>query len=121
MRPTTTMDVIDAKEGVVSKDEFTINKYTFAPVPFEDLVHSKAPYVHYQILRPKDDEQREKVIANFNEKKKLFITSMNRNEILLYLGCTKDIYIRSTMADVKEEELSTLLRQAWQWYCLYGE
>ena len=121
MQPTTTMDVIDVKEGVVSKDEFTINKYTFAPVPFEDLVHSKAPYVHYQILRPKDDEQREKVIANFNEKKKLFITSMNRNEILLYLGCTNDIYIRSTMADVKEEELSTLLRQAWQWFCLYGK
>ena len=116
MQPTTTMDVIDAKEGVVSKDEFTINKYTFAPVPFEDLVHSKVPYVHYQILRPKDDEQREKVITNFNEKKKLFITSMNRNEILLYLGCTNDIYIRSTMADVKQEELSTLLRQAWQWF-----
>lgn len=121
MQPTTTMDVIDAKEGVLSKDEFTINKYTFAPVSFEDLVHSKAPYVHYQILRPKDGEQKEKVIANFNEKKKLFITSMNRNEILLYLGCTNDIYIRSTMADVKEEELSTLLRQAWQWFCLYGK
>lgn len=121
MQPTTTMDVIDAKEGVVSKEEFTINKYTFAPVPFEDLVHKTAPYVHYQILRPKDEEQRGKVIANFNEKKKLFITSMNRSEILLYLGCTKDIYIRSTMADVKEEELSTLLRQAWQWFCLYGD
>ena len=33
----------------------------------------------------------------------------------------RKLYIRSTMADVKEEELSTLLRQAWQWYCLYGE
>ena len=115
------MDVIDAKEGVVSKEEFMINKYTFAPVPCEDLVHRTAPHVHYQILRPKDEEQRGKVIADFNEKKKLFITSMNRSEILLYLGCTKDIYIRSTMADVKEEELSILLRKAWQWFCLYGE
>jgi len=113
------IDIIDIKDYYVSKEEFVINKYNFG-LPFEDLVHNSEPYVHFQILRPESKEQREKALAHFNEMKKLFITSQHTPEILLYIGCTENIYIKSTIADVKEEDLKTLLRKALQWFRVYG-
>ena len=60
------IDVTDTKECAVPKDKFRINNYTFIPgAATEDLVHNSAPYIHLQILRPKDDEQRDKAIAYF--------------------------------------------------------
>ena len=53
------IDVTDAKQSAVPKEKFRINKYNFG-TPFEDLVHNAVPYCHFQVLRPKDDEQREK-------------------------------------------------------------
>ena len=81
------IDVTDAKESAVPKEKFRINKYNFG-TPFEDLVHSSAPYLHFQILRPKDEEQRDKALAYFNEHGKLYTAFVNSLDILLYIGCT---------------------------------
>ena len=90
------IDVTDAKQSVVSKDKFRINKYNFG-TPFEDLVHNSAPFLHFQVLRPKDEEQREKALAYFNEQGKLYTAFVNSLDILLYIGCTENVYIKSTM------------------------
>ncbi|GEM_PF-4612229 len=121
MVPGIEVSMTKMEEELALKDEFQINKYSFLPIPLEDLVRREAPFVHYQILRPKNQEEREKTLKYFNEHKKLFITSINRSEILLYLGCTETIYIKSKMANVTEKQLETLLNRAWQWFCLYGD
>ena len=93
------IDVTDAKECAVPQDKFRINNYTFTPGAItEDLVHNSAPYIHLQILRPKDDEQRDKAIVYFKEHQKQYITFADRKEILLYLGTTQEAYIKSSVA-----------------------
>lgn len=114
------IDVTDAKQSVVSKDKFRINKYNFG-TPFEDLVHNSAPFLHFQVLRPKDEEQREKALAYFNEQGKLYTAFVNSLDILLYIGCTENVYIKSTMAEVKQEEFKSLMAQAAHWYRFYGK
>ena len=113
------IDVTDAKESAVPKEKFRINKYNFG-TPFEDLVHSSAPYLHFQILRPKDEEQRDKALAYFNEHGKLYTAFVNSLDILLYIGCTENIYIKSTTTDVLPEEFKSLMTQAAHWYRFYG-
>ena len=114
------IDVTDAKQSVVSKDKFRINKYNFG-TPFEDLVHNSAPFLHFQVLRPKDEEQREKALAYFNEQGKLYTAFVNSLDILLYIGCTENVYIKSTMAEVKSEEFKSLMAQAAHLYRFYGK
>ena len=114
------IDVTDAKQSVVSKDKFRINKCNFG-TPFEDLVHNSAPFLHFQVLRPKDEEQREKALAYFNEQGKLYTAFVNSLDILLYIGCTENVYIKSTMAEVKPEEFKSLMAQAAHWYRFYGK
>ena len=114
------IDVTDAKQSVVSKDKFRINKYNFG-TPFEDLVHNSAPFLHFQVLRPKDEEQREKALTYFNEQGKLYTAFVNSLDILLYIGCTENVYIKSTMAEVKPEEFKSLMAQAAHWYRFYGK
>ncbi len=113
------IDVTDAKESAVPKEKFRINKYNFG-TPFEDLVHSSAPYLHFQILRPKDAEQRDKALAYFNEHGNLYTAFVNSLDILLYIGCTESIYIKSTTTDVQPEEIKSLMAQAAHWYRFYG-
>ena len=113
------IDVTDAKQCAVPKEKFRINKYNFG-TPFEDLVHTSEPYLHFQVLRPKDDEQREKALAYFKENGKLHATSVNSQDILLYIGCTQSIYIKSSIAEVEPEELKSLLAQAYHWFRFYG-
>ena len=113
------IDVTDAKQSAVPKDKFRINKYNFG-TPFEDLVHNTAPYLHFQILRPKDEEQRDKALAYFKEHGKLYTAFINSLDILLYIGCTESIYIKSTMAEVKPEEFKSIMAQAAHWYRFYG-
>ncbi len=50
------IDVTNAKVCAVPKDKFRINKYDFG-TPVEDLVHNSEPFLHFQVLRPKDEEQ----------------------------------------------------------------
>ena len=115
------IDVTDAKECAVPKDKFRINNYTFIPgAATEDLVHNSAPYIHLQILRPKDDEQRDKAIAYFKEHQKQYITFADRKEILLYLGTTQEAYIKSSVVPVEINELNNLLPQAAHWFRFYG-
>ena len=113
------IDVTDAKQSAVPKDKFRINKYNFG-TPFEDLVHNAAPFLHFQILRPKDEEQRDKALAYFKEHGKLYTAFVNSLDILLYIGCTESIYIKSTMAEVKPEEFKSIMSQAAHWYRFYG-
>ena len=114
------IDVTEAKQCAVPRDKFRINKYNFG-TPFEDLVHTSAPYLHFQVLRPKDEEQRDKVIAYFNEHGKLYATSVNSMDILLYVGCTESIYIKSSIAEVDPEEFKSLIAQAYHWFRFYGK
>lgn len=113
------IDVTDAKQSAVPKDKFRINKYNFG-TPFEDLVHNAAPFLHFQILRPKDEEQRDKALAYFKEHGKLYTAFVNSLDILLYIGCTESVYIKSTMAEVKPEEFKSIMSQAAHWYRFYG-
>ncbi len=114
------IDVTDTKQCAVPKDKFRINKYNFG-TPFEDLVHNSAPYLHFQVLRPKDEEQRDKAIAYFKENGKLYSASVNSLEILLYVGCTQDVYIKSDIAEVELEEFKSLMAQAYHWFRFYGK
>ena len=114
------IDVTDAKQCAVPRDKFRINKYNFG-TPFEDLVHTSAPYLHFQVLRPKDEEQRDKAKAYFNEHGKLYATSVNSMDILLYVGCTESIYIKSSIAEVDPEEFKSLIAQAYHWFRFYGK
>ena len=114
------IDVTDAKQCAVPKDKFRINKYNFGTT-FEDLVHTSAPYLHFQVLQPKDEKQRDKAIAYFNEHGKLYATSVNSMDILLYVGCTESIYIKSSIAEVDPEEFKSLIAQAYHWFRFYGK
>ena len=40
----------------ISEDMFRINKYNFTRVPFVDVVTTSAPYFHFQILEPEDED-----------------------------------------------------------------
>lgn len=114
------IDVTNAKQCAVPKDKFRINKYNFG-TPFEDLVHYAAPYLHFQVLRPKDEEQKEKAMSYFKENDKLCVTSVNTLEILLYIGCTESVYIKSSIAEVNPEVLKNLIPQAYHWFRFYGK
>ena len=94
------IDVTNTEQSAVPKEKFRINKYNFG-IPFEDLVQNTENYLHFQILRPKDEEQREKALTYFKENGKIYATFVNSLDVLLYVGCTKSIYIKSTIAEVK--------------------
>ena len=88
------IDVTNTEQSAVPKEKFRINKYNFG-TPFEDLVHNTEPYLHFQILRPKDEEQREKALTYFKENGKIYATFVNS-------------LVKSIMA------------QAAHWYRFYG-
>ena len=115
------IDVTEAKECAVPKEKFKINHYSFIQGnTTEDLVHTSEPYIHLQVLRPKDDEQRDKALNYFNEHGKRYVTFVNRNEILLFLGRTREIYIKSTSTPVDIDDLNNLIPQAAHWFRYYG-
>lgn len=113
------IDVTNAKVCAVPKDKFRINKYDFG-APVEDLVHNSEPFLHFQVLRPKDEEQRDKAMEYFNDHDKVYLAYANCLDMLLYLGCTKSIYIKSSTTDVEPEELRSIMAQAAHWYRFYG-
>jgi len=83
---------------------------------FEEIVHTEPPYFHFQILRPESEEQREKALAYFKEHKKIYTCFMNTPEILLYIGCTETIYVRSKIADFETEQLKAILNEVSWWF-----
>ena len=103
-------------KNFIMPEKFKINHYTVGEVEMEDLVHTEAPFFHFQILRPESQEQREKALAYFNEHHKIYIAFMFAPEILLYIGCTENIYIRSKGVDFEEDQLRTILNEVSRWF-----
>ncbi len=115
------IDVTNSPICAVPQDEFRIIDFSsVAGSQFEDLVHNKEPYIHIQVLRPKDREQRDGTLKYFREHNKIFVTFTDRMEVLLYVGCTQNVYIKSMMAEVGAEELKNLIPQAAHWFTHYG-
>ena len=98
------------------QEKFKINHYTFGGVEVDDLVHTEAPFFHFQILRPESKEQREKALAYFKEHHKIYIAFMFATEILLYVCCTESIYIRSKTVDFEEDQLRDILNEVSRWF-----
>ncbi len=111
--------VTDATQCAVPKEKFRINKYNFG-TPFEDLVHNSEPFLHFQVLHPTDEAQREKALSYFKENGKIYAAFVNSLDILLYVGCTESVYIKSAIAEVKPDEFKPLMEQAAHWYRFYG-
>lgn len=106
----------------ISEDMFRINKYTFTKVPFLDVVTTSAPYFHFQILEPEDEEQRAKAINYFKENEKTYISFVDDTTILLFIGCTESIYIRSSINnDYDIEQLKSAMTDVSRWYQVFGK
>ena len=112
------IDVTNAKECAVPKEKFRIINFNVGNgKTIEDLVHNEAPFFHFQVLRPESKEQADKAITYFKEHKKIYISWVNSTEILLYLGCTETVYLRSSVVtDYDDEELTNILPQAAHWF-----
>ena len=106
----------------ISEDMFRINKYTFTKVPFLDVVTTSAPYFHFQILEPEDEEERAKAIKYFKENEKTYISFVDDTTILLFIGCTESIYIRSSINnDYDIEKLKSAMTDVSKWYRVFGK
>lgn len=117
-----TIDVTDSNKCAVPKDEFRMIDFSNAVgAQFKDLVHNVKPFLHFQILQPINQDQREKAINYFNENGKIYATYTDMDDILLYVGCTQNVYIKSGSMDVSDEDLKNLLPQAAHWYRFYGD
>ncbi len=57
----------------------------------------------------------------FKEHGKICAAFVNSLNILLYVGCTESVYIKSKVVEVKPEELKPLMEQAAHWYRFYGK
>ena len=106
----------------ISEDMFRINKYNFTKVPFVDVVTTSAPYFHFQILEPEDEEERAKAIKYFKENEKTYISFVDDTTILLFIGCTESIYIRSSINnDYDIEKLKSAMTDVSKWYRVFGK
>jgi hypothetical protein len=108
----------------VSRDEFRLEHYKINgdSLAVEDIVHSKAPYFHYQVLRPENEKDRSEALEYFDKNCKTYVTYTVRPEILLYVGCTELVYIRSkTRTDWTDEEFDEVYLKVGQWFILYGD
>ena len=106
----------------ISDDMFRINKYNVTRVPFVDVVTTSAPYFHFEILEPEDEEERAKAIKYFKENEKTYISFVDDTTILLFIGCTESIYIRSSINnDYDIEELKSAMTDVSKWYRVFGK
>lgn len=112
------IDVTNAKECAVPKEKFRIINFNVGNgKTIEDLVHNEAPFFHFQVLHPESKEQADKAIAYFKEHKKIYISWANTTDMLLYLGCTETVYLKSkVVTDYSDEELRNILPQAAHWF-----
>ena len=87
-----------------------------------DGLSTSAPYFHFQILEPKDEEQRAQAIRYFKENEKTYISFVDIPFILLFIGCTESIYIRSSSNnDYDIEELKSAMTDVSKWYRVFGK
>ena len=107
------IDVTNAKKCAVKTDKFRIINFNVGNgKTIEDLVHNEPPFFHFQVLRPVSREQADNAIAYFKEHKKIYISWTNSTDILLYLGCTESVYLRSkVVVDFDDDEFENILPQ----------
>ena len=78
------------------------------------------PTVIFRFYARKMKNEREKALAYFKEHGKLYAAFVNQPEILLYVGCTESVYIKSRVTEVKPEEFKSIMNQAAHWFRFYG-
>ena len=111
------IDVTNAKECAVKTDKFRIINFNVGNgKTIEDLVHNEPPFFHFQVLRPVSREQADNAIAYFKEHKKIYISWTNSTDILLYLGCTESVYLRSKVVVDFDDEFENILPQVAHWF-----
>ena len=112
------IDVTNAKECAVKTDKFRIINFNVGNgKTIEDLVHNEPLFFHFQVLRPVSREQADNAMAYFKEHKKIYISWTNSTDILLYLGCTESVYLRSkVVVDFDDDEFENILPQVAHWF-----
>lgn len=111
------IDVTNAKKCAVKTDKFRIINFNVGNgKTIEDLVHNEPPFFHFQVLRPVSREQADNAIAYFKEHKKIYISWTNSTDILLYLGCTESVYLRSKVVVDFDDEFENILPQVAHWF-----
>ena len=106
----------------ISEESFRINKYNFTKTPFVDIITTSAPFFHFQLLEPKNEEERSGAIKYFKENQKLYISFVDAPTLLLYIGCTEGIYIRSSINnDYDIEQLKSAMTDVSRWYQVFGK
>lgn len=111
------IDVTNAKECAVKTDKFRIINFNVGNgKTIEDLVHNEPPFFHFQVLRPVSREQADNAMAYFKEHKKIYISWTNSTDILLYLGCTESVYLRSKVVVDFDDEFENILPQVAHWF-----
>ena len=112
------IDVTNAKKCAVPEEKFRIINFNVGNGnTIEDLVHNEPPYFHFQVLRPESKEQADKAINYLKKKKKIYIAFANSTELLLYLGCTESVYLKSkVVTDFDTEVFNNILAQAAHWF-----
>lgn len=111
------IDVTNAKKCAVKTDKFRIINFNVGNAKtIEDLVHNEPPFFHFQVLRPVSREQADNAIAYFKEHKKIYISWTNSTDILLYLGCTESVYLRSKVVVDFDDEFENILPQVAHWF-----
>ena len=110
------IDVTNAKVCAVPADRFEVVRGEIKGQVFEEMVHTIPPHFHFQLLHPKDEEQRDKAMAYFKEHGELFMAYKDSLTILLYMGCTETTDFHSPPVEFNEEEFRNIAPQAAHWY-----
>ena len=105
----------------IPKEKFRIINFSVGNgKTIEDLVHNEPPYFHFQVLRPESKDQADKAIEYFKAHNKIYICWPSTIDMLLYLGCTETVYLKSkVVTDYQDEDLKNILQQAANWFRLY--
>ena len=105
----------------IPKEKFRIINFSVGNgKTIEDLVHNEPPYFHFQVLRPESKDQADKAIEYFKAHNKIYICWASTMDMLLYLGCTETVYLKSkVVTDYQDEDLKNILQQAANWFRFY--
>ena len=105
------IDVTNTKECAVPNEKFRIINFNVGNgKTIEDLVHNEPPHFHFQVLRPESKDQADKAMEYFKEHNKIYIAFANSTELLLYLGCTESVYLKSKVVTDFDTEVFNKLR-----------
>ena len=112
------IDVTNTKECAVPNEKCHIINFNVGNgKTIEDLVHNEPPHFHFQVLRPESKDQADKAMEYFKEHNKIYIAFANSTELLLYLGCTESVYLKSkVVTDFDTEVFNNILAQAAHWF-----